>query len=373
VTRQDVLRIADAHRIEPADGMPDGVPVVAPPDLDAGAEVLRAASASATPVVFWGAGSHQGYGHRVDAELVISTARLDRIVDWQPDDLTVVVEAGVPVRQLEEHIGVRQQSAVLAEQPGRATVGGTIATGLSGFRRLRYGPVRDRVLESVVVTGDGRITTAGGRVVKNVTGYDIPRLVTGSLGSLGLLGRVCLKLWPEPAAVAALPVGDPVTAARIAYRPLAVLETNDAATVIVGGTEEEIAGQATDLGTSPDLDVRWPELPDAPWQVVLRVPPARTADAVARLRAVDGASFIAAHGVGEVQVAATSGAAAGFGELRHWAESIGGVLVVAARPGPDALFDPWGTPPATLDLQRQVKAAFDPAGIANPGRLPGRI
>jgi glycolate oxidase FAD binding subunit len=373
VTSPDVLRLADTHRIDPTDAMPPGVPIVAPPDLETAAEILRAASATATPVLFWGAGSHQGFGHAVDAGLVLSTARLDRIVDWQPDDLTIVVESGLTVRRLQEHIAGRNQSAVFPEHPGPATVGGVIAAGLSGFRRLRYGPTRDRLLESVVVTGDGRIATAGGRVVKNVTGYDIPRLVAGSLGSLGLLGRVCLKLWPEPAVTASLPVTDAAAAARIAYRPLAVLETNDAAVVIVGGTEHEIAGQAADLGSSPSPGVRWPELPPTPWRVVLRVPPARTGDAVARLRAIDGAAFIAAHGVGEIQVAGSSEAAAAFGEVRHWAESVGGALVVAHRPGPDALFDPWGTPPATLDLQRRVKAAFDPAGIANPGRLPGRI
>jgi glycolate oxidase FAD binding subunit len=248
-----------------------------------------------------------------------------------------------------------------------------IASGVSGFRRMRYGPTRDRVIESVIVTGDGRITTAGGRVVKNVTGYDIPRLVTGSLGSLGLVGQVCLKLWPEPAVAAALRVADPAAAVRIAYRPLAVLETNAASWVFVAGTEEEIAGQAGDLDAEPEAAVVWPKLDPAPWHVVVRVPPSHVVNTLARIRNVDGMSFIASHGVGEIRIAASHDAAAGFGELRAWAESVGGALVVAQRPAADALFDPWGTPPGTLELQRRVKAAFDPAGIANPGRLPGHI
>lgn len=366
-------RIVEEHRVEPTPTMPAGATVTAPPDLETAAEIMRGASAGGTAVLFWGSGAHQGYGYAVDAPIVLSTHRLNRVVDWQADDLTLVVEAGVPVSHLEEMLADRRQSTVLPELPGDATVGGVIAAGVSGFRRLRYGPTRDRLLESVLVTGDGRITTAGGRVVKNVTGFDIPRLATGSLGSLGLIGQVCLKLWPKSATEATVEVASAAEALRVAFRPLAVLETNEGSWVYLSGTDDEIDGQANDLGATPQETLHWPELPAAQWRGVLRVPPAAVPEATDRLRPVDGLSFIAAHGVGSVDIAATARAAEAFGDLRAWSESVGGAFVISARPTTDTIFDPWGSPPPSVDLQRKVKAAFDPVGVANPGRLPGRI
>ncbi|NIR39303.1 MAG: FAD-binding protein, partial [Gemmatimonadetes bacterium] len=93
-----------------------------------------------------------------------------RVVDWQPDDLTVVVEAGVTVGTLESMLAERGQTALLPEWGPEATVGGVVAAGISGYRRARLGPTRDRVLEVTIVTGDGRVVRGGGRVVKNVSG-----------------------------------------------------------------------------------------------------------------------------------------------------------------------------------------------------------
>ena len=95
-------------------------------------------------------------------------------------------------------------------------------TGISGYRRARYGPTRDRILEMTVVTGDGRIVKAGGRVVKNVTGYDLPRLVVGSFGALGVIVSACLKLWPLPNASATVTLRGSRRTAALVYRPLAV-------------------------------------------------------------------------------------------------------------------------------------------------------
>jgi glycolate oxidase FAD binding subunit len=366
-------RVADRYRIEPTPEMPADAFVAAPPDLEGAAEILEAASAARSPVALWGGGTHQGMGYPVDLGFILSTARLTGVVDWQPDDLTVVVEAGVTLDVLDELLADRNQSAVLPEHDGGATVGGVIAAGLSGHRRLRYGPTRDRVLESTVVTGDGRIATAGGRVVKNVTGFDIPRLVTGSYGSLGLIGRVCLKLWPMPEASLTVPVPDARAAFDATFQPLAVLEDGDSARVFLSGTESEVEAKAADLGAAGEVGLRWPGDPTGDWQAVLRVPPARVADAVRRLRQLGGIEFLAAHGVGEVRIGASNAAAVAFGDVRSWAEAAGGALVVVARPPGESLFDPWGTPPQTLALQRRVKAAFDPAGIVNAGRLPGRI
>ncbi len=354
-------------------GLPEAQWVVAPDDLATTAQILRAASSHGLRVLVWGGGTHQGIGHPVAADVVVVTCRLDRVVDWQPEDLTIVVEAGMPVSRLDELLAERGQSAVLPEHPGEATVGGVVAAGASAWRRLRYGPTRDRLLEVVLVTGDGRVVTGGGRVVKNVTGYDVPRLATGSLGSLGVIGQVCLKLWPVASHAGTIPVEDAAAARHIAYRPLAVIETERGAHVYVAGTAEEVAGQAADLGSAAEPGLAWPAPLDDPWRLSLRVPAARFSDAVTEVRTrLDDVRLHAAHGVGEAKI--------GLGDLdrdavlglRAWAEDAGGALVVEAAAEAEVL-DPWGAPPASVDLQRRVKDAFDPAGVVNRGRLPGRI
>ena len=345
---------------------------VAPPTVEDAARILDVACEHGLSVLVWGGGTHQGYGYGVDPDVLLSTHRLDRIIDWSPDDLVAVVEAGVTVSTLEERLSQKGQSAILSEIPGRGTVGGSIAAGISGWRRLRYGPIRDRVLEATVATGDGRVIRAGGRVVKNVTGYDIPRLMTGSLGSLGVIASVALKLWPVGMRGATVTVGDPTLALAAAYRPIAVLETNHASTVYLAGTEEALEEQIALLdGKSKDGHL-WPEPLEHETVLVMRVPARHTSAAVTEVR--DTWDFCAAHGVGEIRIGSNAAGADEADRLRRWAERHNGALV-AERLSDNlrGAFDPWGTPPATADLQRRVKAAFDPLGICNPGKLPGGI
>jgi glycolate oxidase FAD binding subunit len=366
----DPVAAFEPHRVDPWPGLPDVEWVLAPTTLDGAAEILAAATQAGRRVLLWGGGTHQGFGHPVDADVVLSTRYLTRIVDWQADDLTVVVEAGVTVEQLEDVLAEREQTAVLPERPGPATVGGTIAAGHSGWRRLRYGPTRDRMLESVVVTGDGRVVTAGGRVVKNVSGYDIPRLVTGSFGALGLIGMVCLKLWPRPAAAATVTVDDAARASQVAYRPLAVLETEAHPFVHLAGTEAEVTAQAKALGGETRRGLHWPKRIESATRLVVRVPPSRLGEAVVRSRRLDPERMVATHGVGEIELGFTSVDPEPVTEFRDWCEAAGGSLVVAA--GLTGV-DPWGTLPSTVALQRRVKTAFDPVGVVNPGRLPGGV
>ena len=228
----ETRRLLESMSIPHEAGMPGAGFVVAPASVDQAAAVLAAASRGGLVVRPWGSGSHQGLGYRADPDVILSTGNLQAVVDWQHEDLTVVVEAGMRVAALEELLAERGQTAVLPESPGDATVGGVVAAGLSGWRRLRYGPTRDRVLEVVIATGDGRVVRGGAQVVKNVTGYDLPRLMVGSLGALGLIGRVCLKLWPSPLATATVTVDDPAAGARTAFRPLAVIETGEGLSLI---------------------------------------------------------------------------------------------------------------------------------------------
>lgn len=353
-----------------AAGAPHGLPRLAPADLEELAEVLDTASGLRSPVLVWGGGTHQGLGHPVAADVVISTARLDRIVDWEPEDLTIVVEAGARVSEVESTIAERGQTAGLPEHAGRATVGGVVAAGVSGYRRARYGPTRNRLLEVTIVTGDGRIVTGGGRVVKNVSGYDLPRLSAGSFGSLGVIGTLCLKLWPLPEASATVRVERPGEAWHRTHRPLAVLETDAGAWLYLQGTEAEVRAEAAEAGGEIRDGLHWPEVPAGSLRMALRLPPALVREGVDRLP--PGSRYVAQHGVGVIDLALDDPDVEMLAAIRGWAERHGGAFVVT---GADRTLDldPWGTPPPAVALQRRVVAGFDPLRVVNPGRLPGGI
>ena len=358
------------HLSDPIEGAPEDAVFVAPATLEGAAEVLATASRYSLPVLVWGGGTHQGIGGRVDPVLVLSTARLNAIVDWQPDDLTVVVEAGVGVADLEARLGERRQTAVLPEASGDATVGGVVAAGVSGIRRLRYGPTRDRMLEVDLITGDGRVVRGGGRVVKNVTGYDLPRLAAGSFGSLGLIGRVCLKLWPLPEARRTVTVAERLP--EYGYRPLAVVEEREQVRVYLAGTLAEVEARTAELGGTDQEGWQWPDPPSGSITLSLRVAPRLLRDALDELP--KSWTYQALPGVGEARVGLDKFEPRTVSEIRRRVEKQGGALVLTSAPAAVyATFDPWGTPPAGMDLQRRVVARFDPDRIVNPGRLPGGL
>ncbi len=356
-------------QVDPIDGAPDADATVAPSSFEEIEAVLDAASEHHLRTLIWGGGSHQGYGGRLDPVVVLSTANLNRFVDFQPEDLTVTVEAGVLVEDLEAHLEQHGLTAALPETPGTATVGGVVAAGISGWRRARYGPTRERLLEVTLITGDGRKVRGGGRVVKNVTGFDLPRLATGSFGSLGLIGQVCLKLWPLPPAKATVMASDGDAALATAFRPQAVVEMGGSARVFLGGTPEEVEGQASAIGGEVVDGWNWPGELAGEVQWSLRVPPSKVRTAINEVNAKY--EYQAALGVGEILIGGPDG---DVQALRTWAESVGGALVLVA--GPAELYeriDPWGTPPPALSLQKRIVQRFDPVRILNPGRLPGGL
>lgn len=347
------------------------VPVVAPADLDEAARVLDEASERRARVLVWGGGTHQGIGYRVEPDVVLATARMSRILAWEPDDLTLVVEAGARVADVETMLAGGGQTAVLPEHPAGATVGGVVASGSSGYRRARYGPVRNNLLEVTLVCGDGRIVRGGGRVVKNVSGYDLPRFSAGSFGALGLIGTVCCKLWPVPEASATVVLDDPAAAGAL-YRPLAVLETPGGVLAFVQGTPQDVEAQTRRLDGEARAGLDWPPDPAGDVHIAVRVPPALTGEARRRLPA--GWDFVAQHGVGVVTAAGPETDLDEIRPVRGWAEAAGGSLVLLGAPdGVYARLDPWGAPPTTMPLQRRLVAAFDPLRVVNPGRLPGGL
>ena len=141
-------------------------------------------------------------GERVSIErdggdVVLSTGRLDRMLEHEAGDLTAIVEAGMRLSELQAELEPHGQMLAL-DPPGNPTIGGCIAANLSGPRRHRYGTARDLVIGVTVVLADGTIASSGGKVVKNVAGYDLGKLFCGSEGRLGLIARVALRLHPRP-------------------------------------------------------------------------------------------------------------------------------------------------------------------------------
>lgn len=348
---------------------PNAELTVAPRNSQDVASILRHASESQLNVQVWGGGTRSGYGAPPNPDIIMSMENLGEVEVWEPDDLTLVVGAGAPVEKIEKMLSERHQTAVLPEVPGISTIGGVIAAGASAFRRTRLYGTRERVLEATVVTGDGRIVRGGGRVVKNVTGYDLPRLMVGAFGSLGVVIQICLKLWPAPSDGATVAVASPDEARRV-VRPLAILEDRQSTRVFVWGTPAEIAAKVAKLEGNVVEGHDWPADPDGAFGWSLRLPPALTIEGVGRLP--DAWDFIALHDVGELRAASVS--LDGAEELRAWAETVGGHLVATRAPvdGLDGM-DPWGVPPSALDIQRRLIAEFDPARVINPGRLPGGL
>jgi glycolate oxidase FAD binding subunit len=342
--------------------------VVAPPSVSDVARVIEVAASHRASIVPVGSGSTLAYS---TADIALSTHRLAGIIDYQPDDLTVVVGAGTRLIDLEAELSERWHTAVLPESSPTRTVGGVVASGASGYRRLKYGPTRDRVLEVTMATGYAEVVRGGGRLVKNVTGYDIPRLMTGSLGSLGTIASVCLKLWPAPPHNVTVGAEDPTSALLSVYKPVAVLESDAGSFVYLEGDETTVSERAAMLAGTVSNGFTWPKTYPTPVAVSLRVPAHLVAAGVTHVAHLDAEWFVAQHGVGVIDIGLANVDIPPLDRVRRWAESHGGSLVVMG-PGLSSL-GRWGSPPSSLPIQRRMKDLFDPAGVCHPGALPGGL
>jgi glycolate oxidase FAD binding subunit len=321
------------------------------------AEALRGASADTTTVAIVGGHTHGGGSVGADAELW--TTQLDRVVAYEPAEMLIAVEAGIrlgPLRALLRGSG--QEWPVDADD--QATVGGVIATAASSPRRLRTGMVRDSVVELGLVTGDGRILRSGARTVKNVSGYDLHRLATGSGGTLGCITHAALKLRPLPAAAATVvAAADPVTG--VALLDAAPLVAGVA--VMPGRVEVRLEGWADEvrdlraaveraartlgIGIEDAGDDTWPSGwrtgpgPDAV------VPPSRIPELVSRFE-----GWVGLLGVGVVRFDGGVDRDA----LRRRAEELGGSVLTMRGP----LDEPDGP---RREIETRLRRAFDPGGV----------
>ena len=332
-------------------------------------EALRDASAGGRRVLVVGGRRHidKGEPSEVDAELW--TTQLDQVVAYEPAEMLVVVQAGMRCGSLAELLAEHWQEWP-ADAPPDATVGGVLASGSSSARRLRVGALRDTVVEMELVTGDGRLVHSGARTVKNVTGYDLHRLATGSLGTLGVITQVALKVRPLPArAVTMVAAGASLERARaiVAEVPLVagVLASPKAVEVRLEGWPDEIGELRTAVTVAASTPVddadRFPLEPWWTWPsdgtvVEAAVAPSQLGEAVG-----DAARFAALPGVGLAWItAATDGELAA---RRSRVEAMGGIA--PAVRGPGGLGNASAPGP---EVHRRLRASFDPAGIMAPGR-----
>ena len=324
-------------------------------DLAAGGiETLARTVATADAVIpagartQWETGNPPGTGTEVRAPA--------GVLRYEPDDLTVTVGAGTAFADLDAALAEHGQECPLDPRDHAATIGGIVASGLSGTRRLRHGPLRDHVLEIHFVTGDGRLVKGGGPTVKNVTGYDLPRLFVGSFGTLGVLVQLTLRCRPRP---------EDARWFRSTHRPSlfragAMLWDGRQVWTLLEGDPADVDAQTDGLDTSDA-----PALPVGPHRGRISVAPAALDAAGRALDAVPGARWCAELGIGTVHVAGDdTSVLAGARRIAH--DHDGWLLREA---GGDDL-DGFGIPLPNAPLMRRVKDAFDPAGKLAPGRLP---
>jgi glycolate oxidase FAD binding subunit len=340
------------------------------------AELLLSASQEGEAVLPVGSGRALGLGdppQRIDVAL--ETGGLDRIVEASQCDLTLTVEAGVTLAQIEETLRPLGQHLPIDPPGGPGhTIGGVLAAGLLGPLRQRYGSPRDFLIGLRVALPDGRLVASGGRVVKNVSGYDMNKLHLGALGSLGVIVAASFKVFPRPHEEVTLErrTGEAWDAAARALalpdQPLAVeLDSEGRVLARIGGTRSTVARLAGDLG--------WQEVDPDVWTV-----PRATGPAVARisvpprdlrevLRSLPARAawwawpgFGVAHWAGDLD-------AERVGMARARAERAGGSLVLMRAPLElKRQVGVWGARPATLEWMRRVRDAFDPKRTISPGR-----
>ena len=371
--------------------------VVPPTTVEEVAEVLRAAQADGLSVVPVGGGTKTSWAAPpASCDLLLDTTGLDRIVEHVAGDLVVIAEAGVRLADLQTSLGEHGPLLGLDPPEQGATLGGVVSANASGPRRLAYGTVRDLLIGTTVVLADGTVAKAGGKVVKNVAGYDLGKLYTGAHGSLGVVVSTTWRLHPLPPArrVVVTELADSAQAGPLAIAlnrstltPSAVELVGTAGgpgrlVVVFESIAESVAAQADAarelLGGGSSSDEVPEDLgarPGGPDDVVLRIAhvPTGLATVLAALPAGSRTSSSAATGVTYAALDADQAAAA-LPRLREALPPVDGTAVVLRAPDAvrDAL-DHWGPVGDALELMRRVKERFDPERRMSPGRFVGGL
>lgn len=393
--------------------------VVLPASVGEIQDVLSFAASFNLSVIPAGSGSKLGNGNLPDkVDIVLATTRINEVVEYEPADLTVTVEAGIRLAELQERLAANGQFLAMAPPyAARCTLGGIVATNASGSLRLRYGTARNQVLGLRVVQASGTVVKSGGKVVKNVAGYDVNKLYIGSFGTLGILTEVTLKLSPIPARQATLTAQfqDVQAAAKTGLSVVGSQTLPDFVNMAVNSHFAEVAAGAVTLavGFGGDAEtVAWqleqarrimeqnggigvkgiegefrqrfddaiqafPEV-EGDSTVVVKVNLKRTDIAeFAEGALAETAEMMALLGSGVLylKMEYVAGLAETLAALRERAVRAGGSLIIeSAPPELKQQIDVWGAfGSRALGLMKQVKARFDAKGLLNPGRFVSGI
>lgn len=408
--------------------------VVLPTSVQEMQEVLQFAVQHNLSVMPAGAGTKLGIGNLPQkVDVVLATARLDSVVEYEPADLTVTVEAGIRLADLQTELARhRQYLALNPPSADRCTIGGIVATNASGSLRLRHGTARNQVLGLRVVRADGTVVKSGGKVVKNVAGYDLNKLYIGAFGTLGIITEVTLKLSPIPVRQAILTAdfpnvqnatntglavvgsqtlpmfvnlfvnsdptragtevsadenkpmllvgfgGDPETVAWQVAQCQGIMEQNGAIGVTI--VENESLQHLQEVVQEFSADTKNTESVVAKLNLK-RTDLAEFATQIAAMPWTRDAEMMALLGSGvlSVNIPVTSDTdyrslAGALTQLRQAAMSKQGNLIIEiAPPELKRHIDVWGSIEGTLGLMKQIKAKFDPTGLLNPGRFISSI
>ena len=392
-------------------------------------ELMRQAVADETRLAVVGAGSKRSMGRPIDTQHEIDLSELSGVKLYEPEELVLTAVAGTPLAEIEQITAERDQQLafeppdfgpLLGEPPGKGTVAGAIACNLGGPRRIKSGAARDHFLGFQAINGRGEPFKSGGRVVKNVTGYDLPKLLAGSWGTLGVMTEVTLKILPAAEVTATVLVAglDDATANKLmtsalqspndvsgaAHLPAVVsaksgvLAIEESVTALrIEGPAPSVADRATALASmageycrTDDVQILepldpaasllfWAEVRDARFFVAtddplwrLSVPPAegpRIASAI--VSALGTAKHYFDWGGGLIWIATQRSPDAGADIVRAALGINGGHATLVRAPqeirARVSVFQPLE--PVLEGLNRQVKASFDPLGILNPGRM----
>ncbi len=398
-------RTRDAGPDDDVAGVPAAL-VAAPTSAEEVAEVLRVADGNDLAVVARGASTTLGWGAPPEqVDLVLDMTGVTGVVEHAAGDLGGAVRAGTTMSELQSVVAEAGQQLALDSPYPAATVGGTLAVSTSGPRRLLYGTARDLLIGVTFVRADGVVAKAGGKVVKNVAGYDFGKLLTGSYGTLGVMTEAVFRLHPLPAArrVVTATYGDAVAAGRAALEVLGsqVVPTaveldgpRDAVrvTVLVEGVEAGVDARSDTLlsllGHGAVAHDHPPPgfgaLPFAAGGTGLKVTTSltgvgpvlaaahRLADEQGLELRVDGSAAGVLHAglAADADVAAVAPLVEG---LRAATASYDGTVTVLTAPAAvRAAVDPWGPVPG-IDLMRRLKAELDPRRRLSPGRFVGGI
>ena len=339
-------------------------------------------------------------------DVILSTLRLNRIIEYGWADLTVTVEAGCTMTALQATLAEHgQRVAVDPLWPERATVGGVLSTSDSGALRLGFGGLRDLIIGITMCLPDGTLARSGGKVVKNVAGYDLPKLATGALGTLGVITRAVFRLHPKPQSTRTLSISlgttnavrqllETVQNSKLTPAALQIRLASEApwqAEILLEGTSAGVAFQADQFGSLiGDGTIR--EEPPSIWNAreelwsntrdqaiaKLSVLPSEIARMSETVQSVLGGPMRwqllwYGMGIGWLRIeGASAQIQAALRSLRMVVEEQDGSLVVVRQPRESSV-DAWGSVGAAKDLMRAVKSQFDPRGTLNFGRFVAGI